>query len=74
MAIRGYTSGNRQFAITLLGTPAGPSSSWTVEHVRDATTGALVPVPGLPQIVASDEDSACTRVCDRIDRWMKLKP
>jgi hypothetical protein len=74
MATRTYSGGNRQFVMTLVGTPAGSYSSWTVESVRDAMTGDGVPVPGLQNIVASDEDAAFARVCDRIDSWLKLKP
>ena len=73
MATRTYSNGNRQFAITQVGT-AGSYSSWTVENIRDATTGDVVlPVPGLQNVVASDEDAALARACDRIDGWLKLK-
>jgi len=74
MATRTYSSGNRQFVVTLVGTPAGSYSSWTVDSVRDAMTGDGVPVPGLQNVVASDEDTAFARVCDRIESWSKLKP
>jgi hypothetical protein len=74
IARRRYSSSDRQFVVTLVGTPVDAPSSWTVESVTDATTGDLVPVPGLPGIVASDEGTAFARVCDRIDGWMKLKP
>ena len=74
MATRTYSSSGRQFVVTLVGTPAGSYSSWTVEGVRDVTTGDVVPVPGLQNIVASDEDAAFARVCDRIDGWLRLKP
>ena len=74
MATRTYSCGNRQFVVTLVGTPAGSYSSWTVDSVRDAMTGDGVPVPGLQSVVASDEDTAFARVCDRIESWSKLKP
>jgi hypothetical protein len=74
MATRTYSSGNRQFVVTLVGTPAGSYSSWTVDSVTDAMTGDGVPVPGLQNVVASDEDTAFARACDRIESWSKLKP
>jgi hypothetical protein len=75
MATRTYRAENREFRITLAGTPAGSSfSSWTVESVTDAITGDVVPVPALHTIVASNEHTAFFRVCERIDGWLRLKP
>ncbi len=74
MARRAYERGNRRFEIILRGTPAGSYSSWTVDSVKDATSGDDVPVPGLERVVASDAETAFTRACERIDQWMELKP
>jgi len=74
MATRTYRSGDRAFVISMMSTPDGSRSVWTIAGVRDAVTRAPVPVPGLPNIVESDEDTAFARACERINAWMRLKP
>ncbi len=69
MAKRTYTNGDRVFEITLKGTPAGSYSSWTVEKVTE--NGRDIVIRGLDGIVASDEQTAFARACDRIDEWLR---
>lgn len=70
MATRIYASGNRTFEITLSATP-GSRSPWTVAHVYDKSLNEEIRVPGIDGIVASTEDTAFARVCDRIDKWLR---
>jgi hypothetical protein len=67
-------SGTRTFDITLSGTPTGSDSLWTVEHVYDKSLNAEIRVPGMDSIVASTEDAAFAGACDRIEKWLRLKP
>ena len=71
MATRTYASGDRTFEITLSGTPAGSSASWTVTHVYDKSLNEEIRVPGIDSIVASTEDAAFARACDHIDSWLR---
>lgn len=71
MATRTYTAGGRTFDMVLPATQAGrdPASwAWTVEHVFEA--GGEVTIPGMENVVGSDEDTAFARACDRIDKWL----
>jgi hypothetical protein len=71
MATRPYVRGDRTLEITLSGTPAGSSSSWTVTHVYDKSLNEEIRVPGMDGIVASTEDVAFARACDHIDKWLR---
>jgi len=69
MAKRTYMSGVWVFEITLRGNPAGSYSSWTVENVREG--GRDILIPGMDGIASSDEGTAFSRACDRIDEWLR---
>jgi hypothetical protein len=68
-----FFNNRRTFEIPLSGTPAGSASSWTVEHVYDKSLDAEIQVLGIDSIVASTEDAAFARTCDRIDKWLRSK-
>ena len=75
MATRTYSDGIRAFEITLSGTPGGDRSSWTVERVREMSRGGKeILVPGMNRVVASTEEGALARACDRIDKWLLANP
>ena len=73
MATRTCASGNRAFEITLSRIPTGSDSLWTVEHIYEKSLNCEIRVPGTDNIVASTEDAALTRTCDRIDAWLRSK-
>ena len=72
MANRTYATEMRFFEITLSGTPALNHSSWIVETVRAIDNrGAEITIPTMEEVVASTEDEAYARACDRIDKWLR---
>ena len=71
MAKRTYATEMRIFEITLSGTPGLNHSSWIVETVRAIDNrGAGITIPTMEKVVASTEDEAYARACDRIDKWL----
>jgi hypothetical protein len=73
MARRTCASGNRAFEITLSGIPTESDSLWTVEHVYDKSLNCEIRVPGIDSIVASTEDAAFARICDRVSTCLRSK-
>lgn len=73
MATRTYTTSGRTLDIVLNATQASSSDptswAWTVENVFEA--GEEVTIPGMENVVASGEDTAYARACDRIDKWLR---
>lgn len=70
MATHRYTRDGQTFEIILSGTPSGGYSAWTVERVLAKGTDELR-IPGIENIVASDENAAFVRACSVIDRWLE---
>lgn len=74
-ATRSYSIGVRTFDITLSSAAVTKDSSWTVASVIDTTRGGReVVIPTMDIIVASTEDAAFARACDRIDKWLMSNP
>ena len=74
MATRICARCNRTFEISLSGTSTGSDSLWTVEYVYDKSLNEEIQVPEMDSIVASTEDAAFAGACDRIEKWLRLKP
>jgi hypothetical protein len=72
MAKRSYVAGMRTFEITLLETSAKNRSSWIVERVIETSRSHNEPIviPTMESILATTEDEALARACDRIDKWL----
>ena len=47
---------------------------WIVEYVYDKSLNEEIQVPEMDSIVASTEDAAFAGACDRIEKWLRLKP
>jgi hypothetical protein len=74
MATRTCTIRGRIFDIVMPAAQAGrePTSwAWTIEHIFEA--GEEILLPGIESVVASDEETAYRRACDRIDQWVRGK-
>ncbi|MGH9331646.1 MAG: hypothetical protein ACRD09_14500, partial [Vicinamibacterales bacterium] len=69
MAKKTYATAGRTFEIRLSGTPSGEYSAWTVESVSEG--GKELQIPGIENITSSDENTAYSKACDRIDRWLQ---
>lgn len=69
MATHRYTRDGETFEIILSGTPSGGYSAWTVERVLAKGTDELR-IPGIENIVSSDENATFARACSAIDKWL----
>jgi hypothetical protein len=71
MAKRIYSAGMRAFEITLSEASGNSRWSWTVERVIETSRGGrAIVIPTMDRIVATTEDEALARACDRIDKWL----
>jgi hypothetical protein len=71
MAKRIYSAGTRTFEITLSEASTTIGRSWTVESVIETSRdGRAIVIQTMDSIVATTENEALARACDRIDEWL----
>jgi hypothetical protein len=72
MAKRVYSVGMRTFELVLTEVRTPGSSAWTVEKAEETSDGRQLAITDFYNVVASTEDAAIARACDRIDKWLML--